>query len=182
MLCIWWWVSEVDDGIEADISRKSAPDTQNGHHHEGWCRVGNYLRPRKTRTRCGGNIVFCVVACSWLNAATLLRAARTQEMFLKIFKNICCVQNACNVWLCTRSALMVRTHDATLRAICPLHRMSTSAARVEAISTWATSQETVAPCSRFVQHFMQCRDATNWNGPVRLQGPVPQSPISLIQD
>ena len=35
----------------------------------------------------------CVLRCCplWQNAATLLRAARTQEMFLKIFRNISCV-------------------------------------------------------------------------------------------
>ena len=46
------------------------------------------LGPGKTRTHCGGNIVSCDVARSWQNEETLLRAARTQEMFLKIFRNI----------------------------------------------------------------------------------------------
>ena len=41
------------------------------------------LGPGKTRTHCGGNIVSCDVARPWQNEATLLRAARTQEMFLK---------------------------------------------------------------------------------------------------
>ena len=48
----------------------------------------------KTRTR-GGNVVSCDVARPWQNAATLLRAARTQEMFLKIFRNIFCVRHKC---------------------------------------------------------------------------------------
>ena len=39
------------------------------------------LGPGKTRTRCGGNIMSCDVASPWKNAATLLRAARTQQMF-----------------------------------------------------------------------------------------------------
>ena len=43
------------------------------------------LGPGKTRTHCGGNIVSCDVARSWENEATL-RAARTQQMFLKIFR------------------------------------------------------------------------------------------------
>ena len=51
------------------------------------------LGPGKTRTHCGGNIVSCDVARPWQNEATLLRAARTQEMFLKIFRNIFCVQD-----------------------------------------------------------------------------------------
>ena len=33
------------------------------------------------------------VACLWQNAATLLCATRTQEMFLKIFRNIFCIQD-----------------------------------------------------------------------------------------
>ena len=51
------------------------------------------LGPGKTRAHCGGNIVFCDVARPWQNEATLLRAARTQEMFLKIFGNFLCAQN-----------------------------------------------------------------------------------------
>ena len=47
------------------------------------------LGPGKTRTHCGGNFVSCDVARPWQNAA-LLRAARTQQMFLKIFRNILC--------------------------------------------------------------------------------------------
>ena len=35
------------------------------------------------------------VASRWQNVATLLRAARTQEMFLKIFWNIFCVHHKC---------------------------------------------------------------------------------------
>ena len=35
----------------------------------------------------------CEVARPWQNVATLLRAARTQEMFLKIFRNIFCVRH-----------------------------------------------------------------------------------------
>ena len=46
-----------------------------------------YNYPGKTRTQCGGNIVSCDVARPWQSAA-LSRAARTQEMFLKIFRNI----------------------------------------------------------------------------------------------
>ena len=42
---------------------------------------------------CGGNIVSFDVARPWQNAATLLRAARTQQTFLKIFRNILCVQD-----------------------------------------------------------------------------------------
>ena len=80
-----------------------------------------------------------------------------------------------------RTAVKVRTHDATLRAIlratCQLHRVSTSeivarniarnAARVEASSTSATLQATIAPSSRFAQHCTQCRDVNNWNRPIR---------------
>ena len=51
------------------------------------------LGPGKTRTHCGGNIVSYDVARPWQNEATLLRAARTKEMFLKIFRNIFCVQD-----------------------------------------------------------------------------------------
>ena len=43
------------------------------------------LGPGKTRTHCGGNIVCYDVAPPWQDAAKLWRAARTQEMFLKIF-------------------------------------------------------------------------------------------------
>ena len=39
------------------------------------------LGPGKARTHYGGKIVSCDVARPWQNAATLLRAARTQEMF-----------------------------------------------------------------------------------------------------
>ena len=39
----------------------------------------------KTGTHRGGNIVSCDVARPWQNAATLLRVARKQEKFLKIF-------------------------------------------------------------------------------------------------
>ena len=47
----------------------------------------------KTKTHCAGKIVSCDVARPWQNAATLLRAARPQEMFLKIFRNIFCAQD-----------------------------------------------------------------------------------------
>ena len=47
------------------------------------------IRPRQNED----NIVSYDVARPWQNAATLLRAARTQEMFLKIFRNIFCVQD-----------------------------------------------------------------------------------------
>ena len=39
------------------------------------------------------HIVSCDVARPWQNAATMLRAAWTQGMFLKIFRNIQCVQD-----------------------------------------------------------------------------------------
>ena len=58
------------------------------------------LGPGKTRTHCGGNIVSCDVARPWQNEETLLRAARTQGMFLKIFRNIFWVQDLIwFVWL-----------------------------------------------------------------------------------
>ena len=53
-----------------------------------------FLGPGKTRPHCGGNIVSCDVARPWQNAATLSRAARTQQTFLKIFRNILCVQDS----------------------------------------------------------------------------------------
>ena len=50
--------------------------------------------PGKTRTHGGGNIVsFYEVGRRRQNTATLLRAARTQEMLLKIFRNIFRVQD-----------------------------------------------------------------------------------------
>ena len=52
-----------------------------------------HLNTGKTRTHCGGNIVSRDVARPWQNVATLLRAAQTQEMFLKIFNYILCVQD-----------------------------------------------------------------------------------------
>ena len=93
-----------------------------------------------------------------------------------------CDERRCLPWVTAGSVplfrtLKVRTHDATLRATCQLHRVSTSeivarniarnAARVEASSTSATLQATIAPCSRFAQHCTQCRDVTNWNRPIR---------------
>ena len=61
-----------------------------------WQRRG--LGPGKTRTYWGGNIVSCDVARLWQNAATLVRAVRTQETFLKIFrKRIFCVRHKCCV-------------------------------------------------------------------------------------
>ena len=50
--------------------------------------VHGHLVPGKTRTHCGGNIVSYDVARSWQNAATFLRAARTQEMFLKFSETL----------------------------------------------------------------------------------------------
>ena len=40
-------------------------------------------------------------------------------------------------------------------------------ARVEVISTSAILPATIALCGRFAQHFMQCRDITKWNRPIR---------------
>ena len=54
--------------------------------------ISSVRGPGKTRTHCGGNSVSCDVARPWQNVATFVRAARTQEMFLKIFRNILCVQ------------------------------------------------------------------------------------------
>ena len=48
------------------------------------------LRPRQNE-----DIVSSDVARPWQNAATLLRAARTQETFLKIFRNSFCVRHKC---------------------------------------------------------------------------------------
>ena len=51
------------------------------------------LGPGKMRTHCGGNIASCDVARPWQNAATLFRAAWTQEMLLELFRTIFCVQD-----------------------------------------------------------------------------------------
>ena len=53
------------------------------------------LWPGKTRTHCGGNIVSFDVSRVAKRAATLLRSAWTQQMFLKFFRNIFCVRNKC---------------------------------------------------------------------------------------
>ena len=52
------------------------------------------VRPGKTRTHCGGNIVSCDVAHPWQNVATLLRAARTQPLFAETF-DVSRTQNLC---------------------------------------------------------------------------------------
>ena len=62
-------------------------------------RLRALLKPGKTRTQCGGNIVPCDVARAWRNVAILLRVARTQEMFLKIFRNIfLCTPQMLRAW------------------------------------------------------------------------------------
>ena len=59
------------------------------HEENRACTRGEILRPGKTRPQCGGNIVSYDVGRPWQNA----RAAQTQEMLLKIFRNIPCVQD-----------------------------------------------------------------------------------------
>ena len=75
-----------------------------------------HLGPAKTRTHChGGNIVPCDVARPWQNAATLLRAARTQEMFVKIFRNILCVNHKC----CARGKTSQHLRNMIVSAMLP---------------------------------------------------------------
>ena len=83
------------------------------------------LGPGKTRTHCGGNIVSCDVACPWQNEATLLPAARTQEMFLKIFRNIFCVQDTkfVSVTNVARVAKRVNIWETWSRQQCCSHNL-----------------------------------------------------------
>ena len=82
-----------------------AAQTSEGPHEKGKFHVGSRLPrvaisdlglgPGKTRTHCGGNIVSYDAARAWQNTATSLRAARTQEMLLKVFRNTFCVRHNC---------------------------------------------------------------------------------------
>ena len=65
----------------------------NSHYPRAHPRLIGDFSHNKTWTCCGGIIMSNDVARPWQNAATLLRAARTQEMFLKTFRNTFCVQD-----------------------------------------------------------------------------------------
>ena len=84
------------------------------------------LKPWQNEDRLCGNIVSCDVARPWQNAATLLRAARTQEIFLKIFRNILCpgdkicIRHKC----CARGKTSQHLGNMTSRQQCCRHNVS----------------------------------------------------------
>ena len=95
------------------------------------CLVKADLGPRKTKTHCGGNIVSYDVACPWPNVATSLRAAWSQEMFLKIFRNSLFV-SATNVARATKRGNIWKTRSS--QQCCRRHNVSSSSGLLENIT------------------------------------------------
>ena len=84
-------------------------------------RQGKKAKKPENREHCGGNIVSCDVARPGQNVATLFRAARTQQMFLKIFRNIfLCPGHE----ICTRVAKRINIWETWSRQQCCHHNVS----------------------------------------------------------
>ena len=79
--------------------------------------------PAKRGHIVAATLVSCDVARPWQNAATLSRAARTQEMFLRIFRNILCVLSVLDTNV-ARVAKPVNIWDTWSRQQCCRHNVS----------------------------------------------------------